>query len=481
MRSFSTPIFPAAHYIKAVPNLDDDACDELPPLEPDEIESSVLDLEGMDFDEEVSLDDSVLGDHLALPTGPTGEGWGEGPLSEGPLSEGPERDAEPMPGDFGGEMLLFDDASARDDTASSPLEDDALSFLDLSANDDSGEEGPSLDADAIEEHTLPPIDAGDDDEGELPRQALADGPAPHPLQGPKWAVVGPRIPLTGCYEVVPIARGALVASQSGLFRVDLEGGHELLLGGSILSVAATDETMACVDDAGTVYVRVGARVGALVGAGAGEWTTSTIAGALEVRIVAQEVLVLTEGGSIQALQADETPVNDAASSYPLRQSWPSSVVAWSASPFDVLFVHATRADRVRLARRSARGEDSLVEFEIRPELLTALAEVCGEVAFVIDGRLRIAGHGDVTLPGRVLALSPLDEVAWLVACEDRVHSGVVLYRVSPTGERMRLAAVAGVGSDLEPNSVHIAAASETLVWLAGAFGIVATSVPSDAQ
>jgi hypothetical protein len=470
VRSFSAPIFPAAHYITGVPNLDDDACDDLPPLEPDEIESSVPDLEGMDLDEAVSLDDSVLGDQLPVALA---EGWGEGAFSEGA-----ERDAEPMPGDFAGEMLLFDDTSARDDATGAALEDADLSFLDLSANDDSGEEGPSLDADAIEEHTLPPIDAGDDDEGE-PQQALADEPAPHPIQGPKWAVVGPRIALTGCYEVAPIARGVLVASQAGLFRVDLEGGRELLLGGNILSVAAGDGTTACVDDAGTVHV--------CVGAGAGEWATSSIAGAREVRIVSNEVLVLTEGGGIQALHADESPVNDAAGSHPLRQSWPPSVVAWATSPFDVLFVHATRADRVRLARRSMRGEEPLVEFEIRPELLTAIAEVWGEVAFVIDGRLRIAGHGDVTLPGRVIALAPLDDVAWFVACEDRVHSGLVLYRISPTGGRTRLAAISGVGSgsgvgsDLEPNSVHIAAVSETLVWLAGTFGIVAVSVQTDAQ
>jgi hypothetical protein len=244
-----------------------------------------------------------------------------------------------------------------------------------------------------------------------------------------------------------------------------------LRAGRILSVAVADGTTACVDDAGTVSVR----------AGDGEWATSTIAGAIEVRVVGQEVLVVTEGGSIQALNADETQINDAASSHPFRQPWPSSVVAWSVSPWDVLFVHATRADRVRLARRSARGEDTLVEFELRPELLTALSEVSGEVAFVIDGRLRIAGHGDVVLPGRVIALCPVDDVAWVVASEDRVHSGVVLFRISPTGARERLGAVPGVGNDLEPNSVHLAAASETLIWLAGAFGIVATSVRSDAQ
>jgi hypothetical protein len=238
-----------------------------------------------------------------------------------------------------------------------------------------------------------------------------------------------------------------------------------------LSVAVVDGTTACVDDAGAVSVRVGD----------GEWVTSTVAGALEVRIVGQEVLVLTEGGSIQALNAEETQVNDAESGYPFRQPWPSSVVAWSVSPWDVLFIHATRVGRVRLARRSARGEDTLVEFDTRPELLTALSEVGGEIAFVVDGRLRIAGHGDVVLPGRVIALCPVDDVAWLVACEDRVQSGVTLFRISPTGARERLGAVPGVGNELEPNSVHLAMASETLIWIAGAFGIVATSAQSDAQ
>ncbi len=441
-----------------MPNLDEEVFDELPPLEPDEIETSAVDLEGLDLSEETSLDDAVHGDEAA-----------EMQFEEGPVSA--ERDADPMPGDFGGDLLVFDESLLRDDAPSGAAEDVELSFLDVGAGDDAGEEGPSIDADAIEEHSLPPIDAGDDDEREAPRMVLADGALNAESQGPAWAVVSPRIPLSGCYEVAPIARGAVVASQTGLFRVDLEGARELLLAGHILSIAANEGTTACVDDAGNVYVRVGA----------GHWAMSAVPSAREVRLVGDEVLVLTEGGTIQTLEPDETSVNDGASAHPLRQPWPSSVVAWSVSSHDVLFAHAVRSDRVRVARRSPRGEDPLFEFEGRPELVTAVVEVDGEVALVIDGRLRIAGHGDVSLPGRVIALSHVEETLWLALCEDRAQ-GALIYSVSPKGERTRLlASVAGVGTELEPNSICLAASSKMLVWVAGTFGIVAASARNDAQ
>jgi len=206
---------------------EDDALDELPPLDADEDPADDGDDgEGIETDGSDSLDDAESDDVPmdALETQGDEGGWLDDAEDADDLEiEDDELTAFEGVNEAGGD---FDDLGVGE-------EDFGLAAGEQQRHMDGGEEGPSEPDEELRDQDLPELDA--DEEGEVDDAALVEStfspPADTsiPRAARAWAGAGAPLDVGPARGVAVVGRGAIVAAN-GLVRVDLEGACEPLAG-----------------------------------------------------------------------------------------------------------------------------------------------------------------------------------------------------------------------------------------------------------
>jgi hypothetical protein len=500
---------------------DDDALDELPPLDGDvreaptpELEESLEDEDDDDasLDDATGEDDPADADGLDLERDERDPGWLEEPVDSPDLDLG-----EAALVDLGDERSAggdLDDADGPD----AGEEDPGFGNAPERGGLDGGDEGPLGADDELREADLPPLDA--DEEGDLEDAALveagfaAEEPVALPWAAGPWSRVGAPVALASATAVACAPRGALVAGRTEggvaeIVRVDLEGTSQSLATsgldvGMVRALAVEGEVIAALVDGGEIRVsRDGGASFTPVAEGVVAAGFALVSGALWIR---------TRAGRLVTIGADGARVPQSA--VDTGPSWVAAM-ARDETGSGIAALVADEAGRVSgLLRAQGAGDGVLDALEV-PEAsrLPAVLAVRGAHAAYAGRRggvVRGGADGSWTThvwEGRVTALAFVGDGGALVAAtyfEVDDTTALVLLDESPSGGggEPRVSVVARIGpahaeasyaEASEPgeigDTVEVEAAAHGrvlalayddargVVWVAGGFGVAAFAVP----
>jgi hypothetical protein len=494
---------------------DDDALDELPPLDGDaadapEPEMSALDsVEDID-DDDASLDDTTGEDERVdsseLDLDDEEGGWIDEPSESPDLDLGDaglidfadeEADGSPQVAEQGAD---WDDASLEDGPERGDL--------------DGGDEGPVSPDEELREEDLPLLDS--DEAGDLDEASLLDAgfAADEPLglawAAEPWSRVGAPVPLASATAVACVLRGALVAGRSEagvaeLSQVDLEGAVQGLAaaGLDISDVRSLDverdagraldaPTMVAVTEGGQAFVsRDGGATFVLLGAEAGSDAAvpAQDSHVLQAVIANGTVWLHTRPGELLAVVRSEADKERTARIERCDVGGRVAAIARDSAP-RIAAVAAIAIDDdgrpvaiVRglpdgsLVRERADGPESKA-----PALLAirsghvAYAGQRGGVARSLGG----AALAAFVWEGRVTALSFVDDGGTLVAATySEVDDTTALVKLDADGRASVVARIGPSHPDTEADGRVLAMAHDEargVVWVAGAFGVAAFAV-----
>ena len=486
---------------------DDDALDELPPLDGDagdapEPETTALDsVEDLD-DDDASLDDATGEDDRVdtseLDLEEKEEGWVDEP-SESPDLDlgstdlidfaGEEADGAPQAAEQGAE---WDDAGFGDGPEHGDL--------------DGGDEGPVSPDEELREEDLPLLDsdeAGDLDEASLIDAGFAtDEPLGLAWAAEPWSRVGAPVPLASATAVACMLRGALVAGRSEggvaeLSQVDLEGAVQGLAAAGLdvpdvgsldvageLAVAVTEGGRALVShDAGASFVpllRANSDGGAAVPEQDCHVLQAVIAnGKVWLRTRLGELLAaVPDAENERAARIERCEVGGRVAAI-ARDSAPRvAAIAALAIDDDGRPVAIVRAlSDGSLVRERADGPES------KAPALLAIRSAHAAYAGQRGGVARSLGGGafaGFVWEGRVTALSFVDDGGTLVAATySEVEDTTALVKLDTDGRASVVARIGPSHPDAEADGRVLAMAHDEargVVWVAGAFGVAAFAI-----
>jgi hypothetical protein len=499
---------------------EEDALDELPPLDGDVREAPAAELEEPldDEDGDASLDDTTGeddpadADGLDLERGERDRAWLEEPADAPDLDLG---DAALV--DLGDERSsAAEDGNDADGPDAGEEDDPGFGNAPERGGLDGGIEGPLGEDDELREADLPPLDA--DAEGDLEDAALveagfaADEPVGLPWAAEPWSRVGAPVELAAATAVACAPRGALVAGRTDggvaqIVRVDLEGTSQSLAtsgldAGTVRALAVERDVVAALVDGGRMRV---SRDG---GATFSPFAEGVIAAGFA--LVSGVLWVRTRAGRLVTLGVDGARVPQAA-----LDSGPSWVAAMAGDEgaSGVAALVADEAGKVSGLLRGGSAIDSVIEALDVPEatqLPAVLAVRGGDVAYAGSrgGVVRRNGDGSWSThvwEGRITALAFVDDAGTLVAATysdvDDTTALVLLEKRSGEPELpgpVRVSVVARIGP--APKEARYAEGSESVsgndlaegqgvgdgrvlalayddargvVWVAGGFGVAA--------
>jgi hypothetical protein len=476
---------------------DDEALDDLPPLDGDGSderapEAGPDDVPG-DDPAEAGLDDSTgEGDPVDAEDLDVEEGQG-GWLEE--PADNPELDL--------GDMTVDD--VAADGTAADDAEEPGVQGEDFGLGSgaehedlDAGDEGPVDPDEDLREQDLPELDA--DDEGEVDEASLIDPafapeePAGLPWAAEPWARVGAPVPLTSATAVACADRGAIVAGvgdagEPALVRVDLEGTAQTATPAGLdvarvrfLAVrgrqvaALVDGAVLLSLDGGTSFAEVG-------------WARSDFE-ASEIAWAGDRLWVRSRHGALRSGTALGVSPDGG-----VRAGDPSAVVALAGDRGEsVVALVADDAGRVKGVLRAGRAAGDGVVREIvsptephgQPAILAARG---AHLAYVGQrGVVRRLGGAEWTRhawEGLVTALAFVDDAGTLVAATySPGDDTTALVSLDPATSAVRVVARIGpshgpgIAEDGGDGRVAALAYDDArmVLWVAGGFGVAACAV-----
>jgi hypothetical protein len=498
---------------------EDDALDELPPLDGDVREAPAAELdEPLDeengeasLDDTTGEDDPADADGLDLERGERDRAWLEEPADAPDLDLG---DAALV--DLGEERSSASEDADDADGGAGEEDDPGFGNAPERGGLDGGDEGPMGEDDELREKDLPPLDA--DEEGDLEDAALVetafatDEPVALPWAAEPWSRVGAPVELAAATAVACAPRGALVAgwTEGGaaeIVRVDLEGTSQSLAtsgldAGTVRALAVEGEVVAALVDGGQMRVsRDGGTTFSPCAEGVIAAGFALVSGALWVRTRAGRLVTVgVDGARVPQATLDSGP------------SWVAAM-ARDGGAASVAALVADEAGRVSGLLRAGSAVDSVLEALDVPEatqLPAVLAVRGGEVAYAGSRGGVVRRNGDSSWTthvweGRVTALAFVDDAGTLVAATysevDDTTALVLLEKPSRGAESpgaARVSVVARIGpapgearyaEGPEPVSSDDAADVQRVadgrvlalayddargvVWVAGGFGVAA--------
>ncbi len=390
-------------------------------------------------------------------------------------------DAQDADVDVGGDLLdLREEADLLADNEAPGVGDEDYGLGGDGADSalDAGEEGPDAEDEELREQDLPELDS--DDQGEGDDEAFFELDAPReessrpPSANVAWKRVGAPVHVAPMRSLACAARGVLAGGR-GLVRVDLEGGCESLAaegltGGDVTAVRFDGAVIVVTTEQGGVFV---SRDGGAHFSPANGWrdrvSAPEAAGELDIVLGASELWARTVQGR-------------------LLHS-PDFGATWELAPTDGFVVALGVDDRGALVAVASalggaeilRGRGSSLETSrirtgvvLPPGARAAVAAWGAALALAVEGEgVYLVGEGATLVDGTqgAASLEFLDRDGTLaVGIAGDLETSAALLRVSPSGHAHLVAEL-----DEGPSEACAVAWDQAhgVVWVAGAFGLVA--------